>query len=73
MYIISVEPLSGITPRTHSGDFENRHGELGTAAIVPADNPVVGCKSIDSALAGNGELRTVQPNPILPGNVKESL
>ena len=73
MYTISVGPLSDITPRTHSGGFENRHGELGTAAIVLADNPVVGCKSIDSALAGNGKLRTIQPNPILPKSVKESL
>ena len=73
MYIISVEPLSGITPRMHSGGFENRHGESGTAAIAQADNPVVGCKGIDSALAGNGKLRTIQSNPILLGSVEESL
>ena len=63
MYIISVEPLSGITPRMHSGGFENRHGELGTAAIVPADNPLVGCKSTDPALAGNGKLRSIHSHP----------
>jgi hypothetical protein len=55
------------------GDFENRHGELGTAVIVLADAPVVGCKSIDSALAGNGKLRTIQSNPILLGSLEELL
>jgi hypothetical protein len=41
----------------YSGVFENRHGGLRTT------NP---------ALAGNGKLRTIQPNPILPGSPKEA-
>ena len=67
------EPLSAIKPRMHPGSFGNRHGESGTAAIVLADNPTMGCKSIDSALAGNGKLRTIQPNSILLRSVKESM
>jgi hypothetical protein len=74
MYTISVEPLSDTKPRMYSdGHDENCHGGLGTAAIILVDDPVVGCESIDSALAGIGELRTIQPNPILLKSVKESL
>lgn len=58
MYTISVEPLSDITPRMFAVDFENRPGTLGGTPIV---------------LAGIGELRTIQPNPILLNSVKESL
>ena len=72
MYTVNVEPLSDITPRMDSCGFENSPGGLGTTAIILADNPVVGCKSIDSALAGNGKLLTIQPNPILPGSLKEA-
>ena len=64
MYTISVEPLSDTKPRMYSdGHDENRHGGLGTAAIVPADNPIVGCKSTDPALAGNGKLRSIHSHP----------
>lgn len=73
MYIINVEPLPDTKPRMYSVDFENRPGDLGTTAIVLADAPVVGRKSIDSTLAGIGKLRTIQPNPILLRSVKELL
>jgi hypothetical protein len=39
MYIMNVEPLSGIKPRMYSVDFKNRPGDLGVAAVVPADAP----------------------------------
>ena len=38
MYSIYVRPLSGTNPYMHSGAFENRRGELGTATIVQADS-----------------------------------
>jgi hypothetical protein len=73
MYTMNVEPLSSITPRTHSGGFENRHGDLGAAATVLADAPVVGCKSAGAVLGDIGRLRRIEPNPILRGRVKELL
>ena len=74
MYTISVEPLSDTKPRMYSdGHDENRHGGLETAAIILADAPVVGCQSIETALAGIGKLRSIKPNPILLRSVKELL
>lgn len=39
MYIIYVRLLSDLNPRMHSGGFENRLGDSGTAAIVLASAP----------------------------------
>jgi hypothetical protein len=68
-----VEPLFSITSRTCSGGFENRHGDIGTAAIILAEPPFGGCESIDAALADIGKRRRIEPNPILLNSAKEPL
>ena len=46
MYIMNVEPVSGIKPRMYSVNFEKRPGGLGITAIVLADAPAVALEKI---------------------------
>jgi len=48
-------------------------GDNRAPVIAAAWMHVVGCKSIDAALADIGKLRTIKPNPNLLRSVKESL
>jgi hypothetical protein len=58
MYIVNVEPLSGVKPRMPFRGLKDLQGDLGTAAF---------------ALANTARLRTIIPSRILIGSVKELL
>jgi hypothetical protein len=60
MYIIYVRPLSDVNPRTHSG-VENRHGNLGTAAIVLASAPEAAPENLFNLTPGAGRLARTRP------------
>jgi hypothetical protein len=52
---------------------ERHQGDLGTAALIIADAPVTGWKSLIAATVYIENLRTVEPNPNLLTIEKESL